>query len=114
MSGSDPLLRYICQHCLIAALTSSRLQPATGPSFLVASALAREMKLAVVYGFGEQAEGMVYNSVNLIRPDGSLGLTYRKAHLWGADEKGTFTAGKCLGPVVELCGWKVGALICCT
>jgi len=48
----------------------------------------------------------------LIDGNGESLLNYQKAHLWGDLDRSLFTAGNTLSPVVEVCGWKVGAAIC--
>lgn len=53
-------------------------------------------------------------AMNWVTSKGELSYTYRKAHLWIPSdfERNNFVPGKALSPIVELCGIKVGCLIC--
>lgn len=68
--------------------------------------------LAVAYGYPERAGDTVYNSVQLVAPDGTRLANYRKTHLYGCFERDHFTPGD--RPVVqaELDGLTVGLMIC--
>lgn len=74
-------------------------------------ALAARHRLALVFGYAEQAAEGLYDSALLVGRDGSLLANYRKVHLWGAYERSLFLAGQ-PSPVVELAGCRVGLLIC--
>jgi N-carbamoylputrescine amidase len=65
----------------IKPLTENR----DGPTFHFFSGLARKQNAWLVYGFAEQHEGLLYNTQNIIDPQGSLKATYRKVHLFDAD-----------------------------
>ena len=47
--------------------------------------LASSLEAFIVYGFIESSENILYNSANLIAPDGTRIHTYRKNHLWAND-----------------------------
>lgn len=68
--------------------------------------------MAVVYGYPERASDLVFNSAQLIAPDGTRLANYRKTHLFGCFEQEWFTPGD--EPVVqaELDGLRVGLMIC--
>lgn len=57
-----------------------------GESFAHFAALARKHGMFIVYGFAEYAGEQLYNSQNLVAPTGERLATYRKTHLYKADE----------------------------
>ena len=57
-----------------------------GESFVFFSNLAKQMEMFLVYGFAERDGEALYNSQNLIAPTGERLATYRKTHLYKADE----------------------------
>ena len=75
-------------------------------------ALAQNHKLALAFGYPEQADGKRYNTVRLIGPDGASLLSYRKVNLWGDYERDLFAAGDTASAIAEFCGWKIGFSIC--
>lgn len=84
-----------------------------GPSAMRVVEIAQANRLAIVYGYPEQADdGRVYNSVQLIDGHGRSLANYRKTHLFGGLDRAMFSSGGNHFPVVELNGWKVGMLIC--
>lgn len=85
---------------------------ADGPAAERVAAIAAGHGIAVVYGYPERAGGAVYNSAQLIGPDGARLSNYRKTHLFGEFETAQFAAGD--SPVVQarLAGLTVGLLIC--
>ncbi|SHN28681.1 carbon-nitrogen hydrolase family protein [Actinacidiphila paucisporea] len=74
--------------------------------------IAAEHRLAVVYGVPERDGDGVHNTARLIGPDGAVLAAYRKTHLYGDQERATFTPGG--QPVVQadLDGLRIGLLIC--
>jgi len=87
-------------------------EPADGPSAQAASGIARKHGVTLLYGYPERDGERVYNSARLILPDGTLAANYRKAHLFGPDERATFTAGDAIATVVSVGDLRVGVLIC--
>ncbi|MCS0639739.1 carbon-nitrogen hydrolase family protein [Streptomyces sp. LP05-1] len=87
-------------------------EPADGPSAEAVAALAVRHGLGIAYGYPERDGDRVYNSAQLIGPDGTRLANYRKTHLFGGFELGAFTPGD--QPVVqaELGGLRVGLIIC--
>lgn len=64
----------------------------------------------VVTGFCERANDALYNSALLVGPGGVLG-TYRKLHLF-LNEKDFFRPGDLGLPTFDVCGLRLGMLIC--
>ncbi|MEM7257287.1 MAG: carbon-nitrogen hydrolase family protein [Pseudomonadota bacterium] len=81
------------------------------------SALCKQHRIAIAYGFAEHHQGSYYNCVQLIDRSGSVAGKYRKTHLWGDLDRTLFCAGDTLtctahGVLAEIEGFKVGLLIC--
>ncbi|MBM7713949.1 putative amidohydrolase [Bacillus thermophilus] len=87
-----------------------KAEAADGASFVFLSNLAKVYKLYIGYGFIEKKDGKIYNSVNLIGPDGELLATYQKMHLTPL-EKHLFTPGGRLVTVKTELG-TIGFVIC--
>lgn len=79
-----------------------------GPWVRKARALARELKVHVLFGFSELRGGQVYNTIAILAPDGSLAGRYAKSHIGGGE---LYEAGNEL-PVFETALGKMGVLIC--
>lgn len=90
----------------------------SGPSFQELSAAAKEVNIAVVYGYPEldlsSGSAVYYNSAQLIDSSGSSLANYRKVHIWIDEYKyeEVFSPGSGFTEVVECCGMKIGLLIC--
>lgn len=85
-------------------------EPADGPTCEIFTAACTESQQHIVYGYLEQADGKLFNSLNLVGPSGRL-ATYRKIHLpfLGVDR---FTTVGDEFPVVDI-GWvRIGLHIC--
>lgn len=87
-------------------------EAADGPSARSVARIAAEHGVAVAYGYPERAGGALYNSVQLIGPDGTRLANYRKTHLYGAFETAHFTPGDELVVQAGLDGLRLGLLIC--
>ncbi|WP_030375149.1 carbon-nitrogen hydrolase family protein [Streptomyces rimosus] len=87
-------------------------EPADGPAARTVARIAAEHGIAVLYGYPERDGATVYNSAQLIGPEGQLLANYRKTHLFGCFEREWFTPGD--EPVVqaELDGLRIGLMIC--
>jgi 5-aminopentanamidase len=82
-----------------------------GYSFQKLSALAKKHKIHIVYGYVEQGDpGNIYNSVQLIDPNGKSLANYRKIHLTPL-EKDYFQAGD-KSVVVDTSLGRIGLMIC--
>jgi predicted amidohydrolase len=86
-------------------------EPADGASYRRLAALARETGIALLYGYPERADGVIYNSAQLIDQDGQALANYRKCHLFGPDERRLFRPGASAVTAV-LDGLTLGILIC--
>ena len=98
----------------IGAEAAARLaEPADGPAFASAAAIARKTGLALLYGYPERgAGGAIYNAVRLVGRDGQGLADYRKCHLFGELDRAMFRAGSGPSALVDLCGVRIGLLIC--
>ena len=86
-------------------------EPVAGPSSQKAAAIARKAGVALLYGYPERSGDAVYNSALLLDRNGRPLANYRKAHLYGGEEKKLFAAGDSLA-IAELDDLNVGILIC--
>lgn len=82
-----------------------------GPSSRAASMIAQSVGIAIVYGYPERAPEGVYNAALTIDRTGRIVANYRKTHLWGAEERTHFQAGKPAEPL-SLCDMRFGFMIC--
>ncbi|MER7760091.1 carbon-nitrogen hydrolase family protein [Streptomyces sp. NPDC097619] len=83
-----------------------------GPAAAAVAEIARTHGLAVLYGYPERDGDTVYNSAQLIGPDGTRLANYRKTHLFGCFEQDSFTPGDTQVVQAEYAGLKIGLLIC--
>jgi predicted amidohydrolase len=96
-----------------AAALNALAEKVDGPSAARAGEIARACGLAVLYGYPERgADGKLYNSALLLGPDGERLANYRKTHLFGADERATYTPGDEPFVLADVGGMRVGILIC--
>ncbi|MEJ8633751.1 carbon-nitrogen hydrolase family protein [Streptomyces sp. NPDC006475] len=97
-------------------------EPSDGPGATAVAEIAVRHGIAVVYGYperdgaasGDRADGpgRIFNSAQLIGPDGSRLANYRKTHLFGCFEQQWFTPGDLPVVQAELDGITIGMLIC--
>ncbi|MFE6765923.1 carbon-nitrogen hydrolase family protein [Streptomyces sp. NBC_01423] len=87
-------------------------EAADGPAARAVAEIAVRHGIAVHYGYPEREGDTLYNSAQLIGPDGTTLANYRKTHLFGDFEQHWFTPGG--QPVVqaELDGVRIGLLTC--
>ncbi len=114
-AGASLLLCPECWLCgyNIGAAAGVLAETREGPSALRIGAMARQHQLAIAYGYAERdASGQVFNSVQVLGPDGLSLANYRKTHLWGPDERAAYQAGAQLEMPFDLDGFKIGLLIC--
>jgi predicted amidohydrolase len=96
-----------------AAVVSRLAEAADGPSAAQVADIARTTGVAILYGYPERdAQGAVYNAVQLIDGSGQRLGNYRKTHLFGELDRGMFSPGPDDYPLVTLNGWQLGLLIC--
>lgn len=74
-------------------------------------ALAARHRLALAFGYAEQVEEGLYDSLLLLGQGGEILANYRKVHLWGDYERALFLPGE-PAPVVPLAGCRLGLMIC--
>jgi len=86
------------------AITAEGLAPA--------QSIARELGIALVFGYPERVGEAVSNSAVLIGPEGELLLNYRKTHLFGELDRAMFKSVGTEFPLASLHGLKIGLLIC--
>lgn len=86
-------------------------EPADGPSAAAAAIIARDSGVSILYGYPERSGDRVFNSARLVHPARGAVANYRKAHLYGTEEKRLFAPGDDL-VMAELDGLKIGVLIC--
>jgi predicted amidohydrolase len=82
-----------------------------GPASRIASTIARESNISLLYGYPEKAPDGIFNSALLINRHGEIQVNCRKTHLYGSQEKQRFLPGDRL-TTTELGGAMVGILIC--
>ncbi|MER5303905.1 carbon-nitrogen hydrolase family protein [Streptomyces lasiicapitis] len=87
-------------------------EPADGEAADAIADIAARHGLAVAYGYPERADEQVFNSVQLIGPDGARLANYRKTHLFGGFERDHFTPGEKTVVQAELDGLRIGLMIC--
>ena len=86
-------------------------QSIPGPTTERVAALCRELQTACIFGMLERDGDQLYNVAVLVGPDGVVG-SYRKVHLpWLGVDRFT-TAGERPFEVFEVCGVRIGMLIC--
>lgn len=85
--------------------------PLGGPELESLADIARENSTALIVGIAESVGGKIANSAVCVDECGDVAGVYRKVQLYGGDESDAFAAGDEL-LVVELCGLKVGLMIC--
>ena len=73
--------------------------------------IAREYRLAILYGYAEQEGGRIHNSALCIGAEGDILANHRKLHLPNAYEKGYFTTGTGIA-CFEMAGVRIAILIC--
>jgi N-carbamoylputrescine amidase len=71
---------------------------------------ARSLRVTIVAGICERAEGALYNSAVIVGPDGFVG-TYRKVHLWAAENL-FFEPGDLGVPVWKTAFGRMAVAIC--
>lgn len=84
---------------------------ADGPELKKIADMAREHSTALIFGTPEHVSGGVANSAFCVDEQGTVAAVYRKVQLYGGEESEAFVAGDEL-IVVELCGLKMGLMIC--
>ena len=84
---------------------------ADGPEVEALAELARDTSTALIVGAAERVDGGIANSAVCVDERGDVAAVYRKFQPYGGAESDAFVTGDEL-LVVELCGVKVGLMIC--
>jgi predicted amidohydrolase len=79
-----------------------------GPVLKKVAALARELKVHILFGFSERRGAGLFNTMALFRPDGMLGGRYSKSHPLPGE---LYDSGGEL-PVFDTAFGRMGVLIC--
>jgi len=90
-------------------------EPLDGPFFQLLANHARRLQATIVAGMFEQTDGLPFNTLLVVGPDGSLVTTYRKIHLYdsfGYRESARLQAGPIQPTTVEVAGLTVGLMTC--
>ncbi|MGW5863637.1 carbon-nitrogen hydrolase family protein [Streptomyces sp. NPDC055239] len=87
-------------------------EAADGASAAAIAESAVRHGVAIAYGYPERDGEQVFNSVQLIGPDGGRLANYRKTHLFGCFERESFTPGEQAVVQAELGGLRIGLMIC--
>lgn len=69
-------------------------EPANGPIFQAVADLAQAHGTAILYGFAEAADGVIYNSAQCVGPDGALLHRHRKLAIPRGFERDHYTPGR--------------------
>lgn len=91
-------------------LASLAEDPAKSPTVSSLIALCRDRDFFLVTGFAERSTDKIFNSALLVGGDGVL-HTYRKLHLFNT-EREYFDPGDTPLETIELCGAKIGIMVC--
>jgi 5-aminopentanamidase len=86
-------------------------EPQDGPFAQAAAALASKRRVALIYGYPEQAGDVIYNAAVCIDRNGRTIAHHRKLRLPNTYEKSYFAAGECY-TLFELNGWSIAILVC--
>lgn len=86
-------------------------EPADGPALSHLAEISAETGVAIVAGFAEADEGVVWNSAAFIRGS-EPPVVYRKSHLYADYERNLFRPGTPSAVTVQHAGQKLGLLIC--
>lgn len=115
-AGAELLL---CSECWLSGYNigdaaAALAEDSLGPSAQRIASIAQKHRLAIAYGYVERdaANGLVYNSAQVIGPEGTRLSAYRKTHLFGEFERHTFRPGSSFTAPFEYGGWQIGLLVC--
>ncbi|MFD6228232.1 carbon-nitrogen hydrolase family protein [Streptomyces sp. NPDC060232] len=103
---------FLTGYALDLAAVPGLAETHDGDSARAIGDIARRHGLAVLYGYPERDGETVYNSAQLIGPDGASLANYRKTHLFGCFEQDAFTPGDTPVVQAELGGLRIGIMIC--
>jgi predicted amidohydrolase len=90
-------------------------EPLDGPFVGLLAEQARRLGATVVAGMFEQTDGLPYNTLVAVRPDGDVAATYRKIHLYdsfGYRESDRLMAGPIEPAVFDVAELRLGLMTC--
>ncbi len=90
-------------------------EPLDGPFVALLGAEAARIGTTIVAGMFERTDGLPYNTLVVLGPDGVLTRTYRKIHLYdsfGYKESDRLLAGEISPVVIDVAGRSVGLMTC--
>lgn len=90
-------------------------EPLDGPFVQLLGDEARRLGATVVAGMFERTDGLPFNTLVVVGPDGALRETYRKIHLYdsfGYKESDRLRAGDVSPVVLDIAGTAVGLMTC--
>ena len=109
----------LCPECWLCGYNIGDAVPSVaethdGDSAQRVAQIARRNAIAIAYGYAERdaVDGRIYNSVQVIGPDGFTLSRYRKTHLFGPFERSAFTPGSEWVRPFQLGEFRFGLLIC--
>ncbi|MCW2830443.1 MAG: hydrolase [Aeromicrobium sp.] len=94
---------------------SAVAEPLDGPFVTLLAGEARRLGATVVAGMFEATDGLPFNTLVVLGPDGGLQQTYRKIHLYdsfGYRESERLQAGELTPVVIDVAGLRVGLMTC--
>jgi 5-aminopentanamidase len=103
---------WLCGYNTGSAAVASLAETRDGPSAARIADIARRHALAIAYGYAERDSGRIYNSVQVLGPDGRPLSHYRKTHLFGPNERAAYTPGSGFADPFQLGELRFGLLIC--
>jgi predicted amidohydrolase len=95
-----------------AAAAKASAEPIDGPLAAAVSEIARRHDIALVVGFPEAEDDVVYNTALMIGADGAHLAACRKSHLFGKVDHSQFAPAGNLAPVFAYRGWRFALAIC--
>jgi deaminated glutathione amidase len=90
-------------------------EPLDGPFVSALTELATTYGTAIVAGMFERSDGLPYNTLVAVSPDGTLAASYRKVHLFdsfGHQESARLRAGEPRAVTVDFADTRVGLMTC--
>jgi predicted amidohydrolase len=90
-------------------------EPLDGPFVQMIAAEAVRLRATIVAGMFERTDGLPYNTLVVVGPDGQLRTTYRKIHLYdsfGYSESDRLLPGEIAPVVIDVAGRPVGLMTC--
>ena len=91
---------------------STLADPCDGPIYQEVSKLARELKMAICYGYPERDGRQIFNAAQLVDDQGQALINHRKTHPYGAYERQWFSNGDTIRSLALYRKFKLSVLIC--